>query len=61
MESRFESIDDFIEKVQKYGFQLKKKSPTDMFFFLTFKKTKDVSKSGKLPEINLKACVYKKR
>eukprot|EP00090_Calanus_glacialis_P041839 TRINITY_DN74388_c0_g1_i1.p1 TRINITY_DN74388_c0_g1~~TRINITY_DN74388_c0_g1_i1.p1 ORF type:complete len:539 (-),score=231.21 TRINITY_DN74388_c0_g1_i1:48-1664(-) len=67
LESRFQgeacSIDKFIESVEKFGFKnscndLKK----DFFYFLDFKKVQGgKKKKGKLPEIELKPCLYKKR
>lgn len=66
LESRFQgqecSVDTFIADVEKFGFKntwkdLKK----DFFYFLDFQKVKDVKKKKKLPEIELKPCLYKKR
>ena len=33
----------------------------DFFYFIDFKKIGEVKKKKKLPEIALKACLYKKR
>ena len=66
LESRFQGdgldIDTFIASVQKFGFKntwkdLKK----DFFYFLDFTKVIDVKKKKKLPDLSLKACLYKKR
>ena len=66
LESRFQGdgldVDTFIASVQKFGFKntwkdLKK----DFFFFLDFTKVVNVKKKKKLPDISLKACMYKKR
>ena len=66
LESRFQGdgldVDTFITNVQKFGFKntwkdLKK----DFFFFLDFTKVVNVKKKKKLPDISLKACMYKKR
>ena len=67
LESRFQgevcSIDTFIAGVQKYGFKNSWKDlKKDFFYFLDFKKVQDIKKKkGKLPEIELKPCLYKKR
>ena len=66
LECRFQGdgldVDTFIASVQKFGFKntwkdLKK----DFFFFLDFTKVVNVKKKKKLPDISLKACMYKKR
>jgi len=66
LESRFQGegldVESFIAAVQKFGFKntwkdLKK----DFFYFLDFNKVVNVKKKKKLPDINLKACLYKKR
>ena len=66
LESRFQGdgldVDTFIASVQKFGFKntwkdLKKY----FFFFLDFTKVVNVKKKKKLPDISLKACMYKKR
>jgi len=67
LESRFQgdtcNIDTFIENMLKFGFKntwkdLKK----DFFYFLDFKKVQEIKKKkGKLPEFELKPCLYKKR
>ncbi|XP_014219552.1 ribosomal RNA-processing protein 8 [Copidosoma floridanum] len=64
VESRFEKVDDFIKTMTKYGFD---NTWTDLsnnlFYFMDFKKTKDVLKkdANKLPALTLKSCLYKKR
>lgn len=63
VESRFESVEDFINGVEKLGFA---KTWMDLshnlFYFLDFKKTEAVIKKNKtVPEIKLKPCLYKKR
>jgi len=65
LESRFQStysLDNFISDVCKFGF---KNSWKDLkkgyFYFVDFKKVTEVKKKKKLPEINLKPCLYKKR
>jgi ribosomal RNA-processing protein 8 len=47
-----------------YGFvNTWKDLSNNLFYFLDFKKTKDVSRKdiNKLPELTLKSCLYKKR
>ena len=66
LESRFQgedmSVDKFIQSVEKYGFQNSWKDlKKDFFYFVDFKKVSEVKKKKKLPEIALKACMYKKR
>lgn len=68
LESRFQgeacSIDKFIESVEKFGFKNSWKDlQKDFFYFLDFKKVQGLGKKkkGKLPEIELKPCLYKKR
>ena len=66
LESRFQgedmSVEKFIQSVEKYGFQNSWKDlKKDFFYFVDFKKVSEVKKKKKLPEITLKACVYKKR
>jgi len=67
LESRFQgeacSIDMFVESVQKFGLKSSWKDlEKDFFYFLDFKKVQEVKKKkGKLPEIELKPCLYKKR
>jgi len=66
LESRFQgeenSVENFVKKLEKYGLDLSDKDlEQNYFYFLEFKKTRNVLKKKKLPEIFLKACVYKKR
>ncbi|KAK3921210.1 Ribosomal RNA-processing protein 8 [Frankliniella fusca] len=62
VESRFEDVDNFTSAMVHFGFQLKKKDLSNqMFIFMDFKKTRKVSKTGKLPALTLEPCVYKKR
>ena len=66
LESRFHgedmSVDKFIQDVEKFGFQISWKDlKKDFFYFINFKKVTDVKKKKKLPELSLKACIYKKR
>jgi len=67
LESRFQgeacTIDTFIAGVQKFGLKNSWKDlKKDFFYFLDFKKVQDIKKKkGKLPEIELKPCLYKKR
>ena len=56
------TVDRFVIKLEKFGFQLVSKDIQKEYFnFLDFKKISDVKKKKKLPELSLKACVYKKR
>jgi len=67
LESRFKGeacdINKFIESIEKFGFQNSWKDlQKDFFYFLDFKKVTDCKKKkGKLPDIELKPCLYKKR
>jgi len=66
LESRFQgeqySVESFIAKVQKFGFKLAAKNlKRDFFYFLDFEKVQDMKKKKKLPDIELKPCLYKKR
>ena len=67
LESRFQgeennSVGTFIQNVEKYGFKLLSRDlKKDYFVFLDFKKVSDVKKKKKLPNLSLKACLYKKR
>ena len=66
LESRFQgeqySVESFIAKVQKFGFKLSAKNlKRDFFYFLDFEKVQDLKKKKKLPDIELKPCLYKKR
>lgn len=60
--SRFENIDDFIERLNKYGFKCTlKDSNSNYFIFFDFKKELEVRSLYNLPEITLNPCIYKKR
>lgn len=62
VESRFEDIDNFTSSMVHFGFTLKKKDIShQMFIFMDFKKARKVTKSGKLPELTLEPCLYKRR
>lgn len=65
VESRFDDINMFVNHLTKYGFENTKVDQTvDMFVFMDFKKTQDISKTAlkkKLPILELKPCIYKKR
>nr|CAD7454571.1 unnamed protein product [Timema tahoe] len=62
VESRFDNIDNFINNLQKFGFtKLHKDVSHDLFCFMDFKKKSVPGKKNKLPFINLRPCLYKKR
>lgn len=63
VESRFESVENFIKGVEKLGFaKVWKDLSQNLFYFLDFKKTADTKKKMKnVPEIKLQPCLYKKR
>lgn len=62
VESRFEDVDNFTSAMVHFGFSLKKKDIShQMFIFMDFKKTKKVTKSGKMPDLTLEPCIYKRR
>merc|ERR1719220_1810796 len=66
LESRFQgeqyAVESFVAKVQKFGFKLAAKNlKRDFFYFLDFEKVQDMKKKKKLPDIELKPCLYKKR
>jgi len=65
VESRFDSINMFIDHLTKYGFEnTKVDQEIEMFVFMEFTKTQDISKTAlkkKLPMLELKPCIYKKR
>ncbi|XP_043256200.1 ribosomal RNA-processing protein 8 [Colletes gigas] len=63
VESRFERVEDFIKILDDYGFKCTWKDLShNLFYFLDFKKEKDISgKKSKLIPITLKPCFYKKR
>lgn len=63
--SRFDNINMFVDHLTKYGFEITKvDQEIEMFVFMDFKKTQDISKTAlkkKLPILELKPCIYKKR
>lgn len=62
VESRFEHIEDFIKVINSYGFKNTWKDLShNLFYFLDFKKERDINNRNKLPLISLKPCLYKKR
>ena len=66
LESRFQgedlSVESFIQNVEKFGFKNSWKDlKKDFFYFIDFTKTSEVKKKKKLPDLALKACLYKKR
>lgn len=62
IQSRLESLETFIKTVEKFGFvNTKKDLSHNMFYFLQFKKVRDVKQKNKMPHVSLKACLYKKR
>lgn len=64
VESRFEDVQSFIQKLEKFGFvNTWKDLSHNLFYFMDFKKEKCISKKmkKKLPELILKPCLYKKR
>lgn len=64
VKSRFEKVDEFVANVEKFGFKLVKKDLSDVaFYYFDFKKITSISKSKKkkLPELELKPCLYKQR
>jgi ribosomal RNA-processing protein 8 len=63
VESRFEDVQTFIQKLQKFGFINTWKDLSHLFYFMDFKKERCISKKmkKKLPDLTLKPCLYKKR
>lgn len=65
VDSRFDNINVFVDNLIKYGFEnTKVNQETEMFIFMDFKKSHDISKTAlkkKLPVLELKPCIYKKR
>jgi len=65
VESRFDNVNIFVDSLAKYGFEkIKLDQAIEMFVFMDFKKTQDISKTAlkkKLPTLELKPCIYKKR
>jgi len=63
VESRFENVKSFLRLLHNYGFKNTWKDlSNNLFYFMDFKKEKDISTNRKnLPSIALKPCFYKKR
>ncbi|GIY58813.1 ribosomal RNA-processing protein 8 [Caerostris darwini] len=62
VESRIEDLNHFIKYLTSIGFTLlKKNTKHKMFVFLELKKQKAKCKSGKIPSLSLRPCLYKKR
>ncbi|XP_072390956.1 uncharacterized protein [Diabrotica undecimpunctata] len=62
VESRFENIEDFIKGVSYFGFKNTWKDQShNLFYFLDFKKERNVKHKNKLPTLSLLPCLYKKR
>lgn len=65
VESRFDNINMFVDHLTKFGFENKKiDRNVEMFVFMDFKKTQDISKTAlkkKLPILEMKPCIYKRR
>ncbi|GAB0099510.1 Ribosomal RNA-processing protein 8 [Sergentomyia squamirostris] len=62
VQSRFTKVTDFIKNVERCGFKLMDKDlRKNYFFFMTFKKISNISKSAHMEDFSLKPCLYKKR
>ncbi|GFR05785.1 ribosomal RNA-processing protein 8, partial [Trichonephila clavata] len=62
IESRIEDLQHLIKYLKFFGFALEKKNTKHkMFVFLDLRKEKKKCKYGKLPNITLRPCLYKKR
>ncbi|XP_064481750.1 uncharacterized protein LOC135394753 [Ornithodoros turicata] len=62
VESRFNSVDGFVDALKKFGFVLKSQNGSyKMFILFDFKKTQAVKENPGLPTLELKPCLYKKR
>lgn len=60
--SRIRNIKSLIDGVEKFGFKLKEVDTKNTHFcILIFTKESESGIEGKLPEIKLKPCLYKKR
>ena len=60
--SRFASEEDFVRKVERFGFKLKnKKLFSKLFVDFEFKAVSGGISGSKLPSIELKPCLYKRR
>jgi len=63
VKNRFEDVKDFIRLLRNYGFKNTWKDLShNLFYFMDFKKEKDISLKKKiLPPITLKSSLYKKK
>ncbi|KAF4518213.1 hypothetical protein B566_EDAN005938 [Ephemera danica] len=62
VESRFENMKKFIKDLNKLGFRVTSKNVShSYFYFIDCKKEQNFTKKGKLPDVTLKPCIYKKR
>ncbi|GBO11755.1 Ribosomal RNA-processing protein 8, partial [Araneus ventricosus] len=62
VESRIEDLGHFINYLKSIGFKLERKNTKHkMFVFLDLKKEKQKCKLGKVPNLSLRPCLYKKR
>lgn len=62
IQSRFDNVKDFIKKLDSFGFQLLKQDVGQkVFYFFQFKKVRNVAKVAKVPQLELKPCLYRKR
>lgn len=62
IESRFDNVNAFIGNLKALGFDLISKDvSTKVFYFLSFKKSRNVTDSRQLRDFSLKPCLYKKR
>ena len=62
IQSRFDNVKDFIKKLDSFGFQLLKQDVGQkVFYFFQFKKVRNVGKVAKVPQLELKPCLYRKR
>ena len=60
--SRCADIDGFVKTVLKFGFDAQKHESKQNYFFLAkFTKRQNITKKGRLPTVELKPCLYKKR
>ncbi|KAI5150082.1 ribosomal RNA-processing protein 8 [Enteropsectra breve] len=60
--SRIINTKTFIDNIEKFGFKLKKvETSNSHFIILVFTKIGDFMPAGKVPEVRLRPCLYKKR
>lgn len=60
--SRFTAEDEFVRRVEKYSFKLlSKMSFSKLFLDFEFKAVAQTKSRTKLPDIDLKPCIYKRR